>query len=839
MAKLQGESSSENARRARNERSRSLSVHLEDTFRDIRLSCRTLAKSPEFTAVAVVTLALGIGVNTAIFTLFDVVSLRPMAVPDPHQIVDVYSGSREYPCCSPFSFPDYLHFRETNQVFSGLLAYSPIPVHLSADGFTERLDGELVSANYTDVLGIEPIVGRSFLPKEDHVPSRYPVAMISTRLWQSWFHSSQDIVGKIVRVNGHAFTLVGVLPEHFQGLTQRQTDVWVPIMMQPQIETTSRLDSRNYRWLQLVGRLKPDINLDSARSNLAGIVSKLELVEPKWKDQIVTPFPRHRAGLNPYFQSEFHRLWVLLAAVAGSVLLIACTNVANLLLSRARGRKLEMALRLAVGATRERLIRYLLTETAVLFLVASAAGTLVAHWCLDWCLGLAGSIPLLPFKINVNQLGLGLLDGRMLLFSLALSLMTSIIFGLVPARHSGRIDLFPELKATDAHIRVRGDLWRHILVTPQVAISFVLLIVAGLFIRSVANQTALDPGFEAENVSTLSVDLDTQGYDRKAGELFLRQVLERSELTAGVESATLARYVPGTVNLQYSYTYRATRDTAVSTEFNSVGHRYFETLRIPLIRGRDFRWTDDQDSPSVAIINQTLAERFWPGADPTGEQIFTPSGSREVIGVAAEIQYHAPGDTPPPYLYVPALQVHQGSFTLMARTRRGEAPAAMASIQEAVQELDPGLPRFDPVSLSTVLAEAIELKRSFNFLLIAFGILALILSSVGLYGVLSKSMARRTREMAVRMAMGARRDHTVRLVLTRALVMVVIGLSIGIGVALSLTGLIGHFLYEVDPVDPMTFLVAALVVIAASLLACWVPAFRITRLEPMEALRHE
>ena len=839
MTKLRGKSSPENARRARNERSRSLSVHMEDTLRDIRLSCRTLARSPGFTTVAVVTLALGIGVNTAVFTLFDVVSLRPMAVPDPHQIVDVYSGSREYPCCNPFSFPDYLHFRETNQVFSGLIAYSPIQVHLSADGFTDRLDGELVSANYMDVLGIEPIVGRGFLPNEGRVPGRIPVAMISTRLWQQWFQSRQDIVGKTVRVNGHVFTLVGVLPEHFRGLSLDHTDVWLPVMTQPQVGTTSWLDSRIHGWLQLVGRLKPSINLDNARSNLADIVSKLELEEPKWKDRVVTPSPRHRAGLNPYLQSGFHRLWVLLAAVAGSVLLIACTNVANLLLSRARGRKLEMAIRLAVGATRERLIRYLLTETAVLFLVASAAGTLVAHWCLGWGLSLAGSIPLLPFKINVNQLGLGLLDGRMLLFSLILSLMTSIIFGLVPARHSRRIDLFPELKATNAHVRVRGDLWRHILVTPQVAVSFVLLIVAGLFIRSVANQTALDPGFEAENVGTLAVDLDTQGYDRKAGELFLRQLLKRAELTASVESATLTRFVPGTASMQYSYTYRETRDTAVSTEFNAVGPRYFETLRIPLIRGRDFRWTDGQDSPRVAIINQTLAERFWPSADPIGDQIFTPSGSREVIGVAAEIQYHAPGDTPPPYLYVPVLQDHQGNFTLMVRTRRGEAPGAMASIQEAVQELDQNLPKFGPDSLAAVLAEAIELKRSFNFLLIAFGILALILSSVGLYGVLSQSIARRTREMAVRMAMGARRDHTVRLVLTRALVMVVIGLSIGIGAALSLSGLIGHYLYEVKPFDPLTFLVAALVVMAASLLACWVPAFRITRLDPMEALRHE
>ncbi len=827
--------SSTNDGQQQNERSRSLSLYLEDTLRDIGLSCRTLARSPGFTAVAIVTLALGIGVNTAVFTLFDIVSLRPMAVPDPHQIVDVYSGAREYPCCNPFSFPDYLHFRDMNQAFSGLIAYSGLTVHLSADGFTERVPGELVSANFTDVLGIEPIIGRGFLSIEGQVPGRYPVAMISTRLWRKWFSSSQEIVGKTVRVNGHTFTLVGVLPDHFKGLLPGHADLWVPLMMQPQFQAVGKLDSHLYGWLQLIGRLKSEITLDIAQSDLAVFVSKLELEDPRWKDRIVSLVPRHRAGLNPYSQSAFRGYWVLLAAVSGSVLLIACANVANLLLSRARGRNREMAIRLAAGASRERLIRYLLTETAVLFLAAAAAGTLVAHWCV----GLTAYIPLLPFKLSTNQLGLGLLDGRMLLCALVLSLMTAIIFGLIPARQSGRIDLFPELKATDAYVRVRGGRWRDFLVTPQVAVSFVLLVVAGLFIRSVANQTALDPGFESENVGTLSVDLDTQGYDHKKGALFLRQLLKRAEEAPGVEAATVARFVPATARLDLRYTYRETRDQAVSTEVNSVGPRYFKTLRIPLIRGRDFRWTDDQASPPVAIINQTLAERFWPNADPVGEQIFTPSGNREVIGVAAEIQYHEPGQSPPPYLYVPILQIFRGDFTLMARTRRGKTPSAMVSMHEAVRELDPDLPSFGASSFSAVLAEAMEQERSFNLLLVTFSVLALILASVGLYGVLSHSVAQRTREMAVRLAMGASRDQTVRLMLKRAMVVVAIGLSIGIGGAFGLTKLIGHYLYEVSPSDPMTFLVAALVVVAASLLACWVPAYRITKLEPMEALRHE
>lgn len=835
MNTVQKAASSTDDQFPKREPSQSPSLYLEDILRDIRLSCRTLARSPVFTAVAVVTLALGIGVNTAVFTLFDIVSLRPMMVPDPHQIVDVYSGSREYPCCNPFSFPDYLDFRETNQVFSGLIAYSPLRVHLSTDGFTERLTGELVSANYTDVLGIEPIIGRGFLPIEDQVPGRYPVAMISTRLWQERFDSRREIVGETFRVNGYTFTLVGVLPEQFKGLALEQTDVWVPMMMQPQVATASRLDSRLHGWLHLVGRLKPGIHLDSALSNLAVIASNLERKEPKWKDRVVTLFPRLRAGLNPYLQSAFQSYWVLLAAVAGSVLLIACANVANLLLSQAQERNRDMAIRLATGASRTRLIRYLLTETAVLFLAGGIAGILVARWCLD----VLDSIPLLPLKISANKLDVGFLDDRMLLFTLVVSLITAVIFGLVPARQSSRIDLFPELKATDTYVRVRGNCWRRFLVTSQVSVCFVLLVVAGLFIRSVANQTALDPGFKAMNVGTLSVDLDTAAYDRKEGEFFLRQLLKRAEMMPGVESATLARFVPATASMAYSYTYRETKDKAVSTEVNSVGPQYFETLRIPLIRGRDFRWTDDHTSHPVAVINQTLAERFWPDADPIGEQIFTPSGNREVIGVAAEIQYHDPGDSPPPYLYTPLLQIYQGNFTLMARTRRGNAPAAMASIEEALLELDPGLPRFGPSSLSAVLTEAMEQERSFNFLLIAFSILALTLASVGLYGVLSHSMARRTREMAVRMAMGARRDHTVRLVLGQAMVVVAIGLSIGIAAALGLTRLIGQYLYEVNPADPTTFLVATLVVVAASLLACWVPAYRITRLEPMEALRHE
>ena len=448
MAKPNGAASSTGKWLPREERSRRLSLYLEDTLRDIRLSCRTLGRNPGFTIVAIATLALGIGVNTAVFTLFDAVVLRPLPVRDPHQIVNL--GQAGYPG-DEFSFPEYLHIEKTNHTFSGLIGYDHFLVYLSADGFTERLWGELTSSNYTDVLGIEPIVGRGFLPDEGRIPARDPVAMISARLWRERFHSAQNILGKTVRLNGHPFTLVGVMPANFKGIFGRQ-DVWVPMMMQPRVSPPNRLDDANYR-LRMIGRLKPDINLESAQSSLAAVVPQLELDDPKWKDQVLRLAPGHRGTRGEDMPSEIGISGIILVAIMGSVLFIACTNVANLLLSRATGRRLEMAIRLAAGASRRRLLRYLLTETTVLFLAGGAAAVLVAP-----CVMAMTSVLSLPSHLIPQALlDFGLeLENRTLFFTLFLSLSTAMIFGLAPAAHSSRIDLFSELKATKASGSVRS-----------------------------------------------------------------------------------------------------------------------------------------------------------------------------------------------------------------------------------------------------------------------------------------------------------------------------------------------------------------------------------------------
>ena len=846
MANVPGEASSTNHRLPREDRSRRLPLFLENTFRDIRLSCRTLGRNPGFTIVAVATLALGIGVNTAVFTLFDAVALRPLPVPDPHQIV--YFDQAEYPG-DEFSFPEYLHIEKTNQTLSGLIAYDPFLVYLSADGFTESLWGELTSSNYTDVLGIEPIVGRGFLPEEGLISARDRVAMISARLWRDRFHSAQNIVGKTVRLNGHRFTLIGVLPEGFSGLFQGRMDVWVPLvwaplisrgqlpqMFLPAFQPEGWLEKSDRYWLKLAGRLKPDVSLDSAQASLTGIGAQLDAVYPRREDRILTLQPGNVARLHPSLTSLRGRLttiWTLLGAIVGAVLLIACSNVAGLLLSRGRGRRLEMAVRLAAGASRERLTRYLLTETTLVFLAGGLASTLVVFWFLN-----AMNAFLLPGQERLEQvLSLGL-NGRVLFFALILSLTTAIAFGLFPAARSSRIDVFPELKAPDLYARIRSGRWRHLAVVLQVTLSFMSLVVAAIFIRSLDARLAPDPGFDPANVSTLSVDLVNQGYNETEGSLFLRQLLRRVSTTAGVESASLALSTP--VGERYgAMTINPKDDLRTMAIVNSVSPGYFETVRIPLIRGRDFRWTDDELARPVAIISQTLAARFWPETIPIGEQVSTGEGRWEVIGVALETQQPWHDRRQYPQVYFSLLQQYEGAFTVMARAAATQTSSTVASMRQAVAELDPELPTLGPLSLSARISASVSELRLFNLLLATFGLLALTLTSVGLYGVLSHSVARRTREIAIRLAMGARRDQTIWLILKRALVLISIGLSIGVGVSFAGIRIIRGFVADLEPADPVIFLIPALVIMVASLLACWVPAYRITRLEPVEALRHE
>ena len=819
-----------------NKQSRSLLLHLEDTVRDLRLSFRTLARKPGFTVVVIATLALGIGVNTAVFTLVDTLLFRPLPVPNPHEIVSLGSAGqrRQDSTNQVFSFPAYLRIREANQAFSGLIARSPFRVHLSADGFTERLPGEMVSANFTEVVGIEPSVGRGFLSEEGQAPGLHPVAMISDRLWRTRFHGDREIVGKTVRVNGHPFTLVGVMPSHFKGISG-EPDLWVPIMMQPQVSPPNRLDEANYPWLNVIGRLKSDINLESAQSSLAAIVPQLELEDSGWKDRVLRLAPGHRGTTGQQTGPQLWIFGIILSVIMGSILFIACTNVANLLLSRAGERRLEMAIRLAAGASRRRLLRYLLTETTVLFLAGGVAATIVA----PWIIAVTSVLSVPGHLVRPDLLNFGLeLDNRTLLFTMFLSSATAIIFGLAPATQSSRIDLFSVLRATEASSSTQYGRWRHRLVIVQVALSFALLVTAGFSIRTLGDRLAQDLGFDPANVGTMSVDVATQGYDETRGALFLRQLLRRIETEPGIESATLAQFSPAAKSY-YGSSIRKNNEERIQIESNSVGPGYFDTIRIPLIRGRDFRWTDDQDSRQVAIISQPVAERFWPNSDPIGRQISSDSGRWEVVGVAGEIRHRRLGGHQNPHVYFSLLQQYQGTFTALARSRQQQTSGTVASMRQAVHELDPDLPTYGPPSLSATIAESVALWLRVNFLLGSFGLLALILVSVGLYGVLSHSVVRRTREIAVRLAMGATRNHAVWLILKQSLVLVAIGLCIGLGLALGVSQLMSSFLSDLDPFSPVTYLIATLVVLAVSLLASGVPAYRITKLDPMQALRHE
>ena len=694
----------------RKEQRRNFFLYLEGTVQDLRLSFRTLAKNPGFTAVVIVTLGLGIGVNTAVFTLVDTIFFRPLPVPNPHQIVSLNSVRRDRENSTDrwFSFPVYLKIREASQAFSGLIAQSLFPVHLSADGFTERLSGEIESANYTEALEIEPLIGRGFLPEEGQAPGRGAVAVISERLWRDRFHGSRDIVGKTVRVNGYPFTLVGVMPAHFKGIFGGQ-DVWVPMMMQAHVLPPNRLDNVNYSWLRVIGRLKPEIILESAESSLAAVVSQLELGDAGWKNRFLRLSPGHRGTSDEDTRSEIRIAGIILAAIMGSVLFIACTNVASLLLSRAGERRLEMTIRLAAGASRLRLVRYLLTETTVLFLAGGAAAVLMA----PWFLAMVGMLSFPSHLIQLKDLGLLLPDSRTLLFTLFLSSTTAIIFGLAPAAQASRIDLFSELRATEPSGRFQSGRWRHVLVVVQVALSFTLLVTAGLSIRTLGVRLSRNPGFEPANVSTLSVDVATQGYDENRGALFLQQLLRPVETALGVESASLAQFAPAT-NRSEGTSAHTGNEERVRVDTNSVGPGYFETVRIPMIRGRDFRWTDDQHSRQVSIVSEPLAKQLWPNADPIGKQFSAGSGRWEVVGIAGEIHPRRLGGGQDPQVYFPLLQRYRGTLTLMVRSQQPTA-VTVAMMRRAVHALDSDLPTFGPTSLADAIAESVAPWLFLNF----------------------------------------------------------------------------------------------------------------------------
>jgi predicted permease len=814
---------------------------MKTIWQNLRYGARMLMKKPGFTLIAIISLALGVGANTAIFSVVNAALLRPLPVEEPERLVGLYRKIPQDPNYNRFSYPNYVDARDRNQVFESLAAYYFTPFNLSGGGQTERVNGKVVSGNYFSTLGVKMNRGRAFLPEEDRVPNANPVAVIGYGMWQRRFGGDPALVGKTITLNGQGFTVVGVTPSQFQGAELGMVpDVFVPMMMQSRaMPGRNWLDDRGIGWLRVVGRLKHGMSADQAQAEMSALGDQIRSEHPQVNESfgiaVVQDF-----GIHPQFRDTARNFLLVLMAVVGLVLLIACANVASLLLARAAERQQEMGVRLALGAGRSRLVGQLLTESMLLAALGGAAGLMIAPWLIDALSVAVAQANPMPSPVEFH------LDRRVLAFTGAVSVLTGIIFGLTPAISAARADLMKIIKGdTSGRAPVKARL-RSIFVGAQVALSLAPLIAAGLFIRSLQSAQRIDVGFETERQLLLTFDLGLQGYNPERGRAFIRQLEQRIAGLPGVQSVTFASVMPlglgsdqdmGIVIDGYTPP-SGLQDVAIN--FNVVGANYFQTMGIPLVRGRDFGAQDHEKSPQVAIVNETAARRFWPNQPAVGKRVRYGSGGPEVevIGVARDIKYITLGEGPKPYIYAPMSQNYLSSATLQARAS-GDPSQLVGAVQREVQALDKDLPVFDVKTMGQHLQGALIAPRLAAALLGVFGAVAMLLAAVGVYGVVSYVVAGRTREFGLRMALGARPRDVAWLVVRKGMTPVWIGMLIGLGVSLAATWLLASFLYGVSASDPMTYSAAAILLVVVALLASFIPARRATKVDPMIALRCE
>jgi predicted permease len=808
-----------------------------------------LLKNPGFTLIAVVTLALGVGANSLIFSLVNALLLRPLPVEKPEQLAAVHTSDFSSTQYGGSSYPDYVDFRDRNQVFSGTVAYMPTAFSLNVDGANERAFGEVVSGNYFSTLGVKPALGRGFLPEEDRTPGERAVVVIGHKLWKNRFGGDPAVVGRAIKLNGHSFTIIGVAPEKHSGLIRGiGSDLWVPAMMMKQAAPGGDyLVERGARGFLVMGRLKPGVTLDQAQADFRRIAEQLfkewpqEWTNVRNQSRVISLLPEGHARILPDLRTPVVIFMSLLMTVVGLVLLIACANLANMLLARATARRKEIAIRLSLGASRGRLIRQLITESLSLSLLGGVAGLLIGVWGTGLLMAFKPPAPV-PIEIDLGA------DWRVLGFTFGLSLLTGVLFGLAPALAASRPDLVSSLKDEAGGATGRGRL-RGALVIAQVALSLMLLICSGLFIRSLRNAGSVDLGFDADNLLAMSMDLQLQGYTEPAGRNFSRQLLDRVRTLPGIVSASMTDELPLGGGARRAITIEGyTAQPGESTEVNSssVAPGYFETLGVPLLRGRAFNEQDREGSPGVAIINEAFARRYWPGQEPIGKRIqmgVARSGANEspyleVVGVVKDGKYVTLGEEATPFFYLNLAQLYQSSPTLIVRTR-GNPSDYLAAVRGEVAALDKSLPLYDVKTMRQHLGLALLPARLAGNVLGVFGLVALVMAAAGIYGVMAYSVAQRTREIGVRMALGASAGAVLRLVTKQGMKLTLVGIVIGLAASLALTRLMKSLLFGVSATDPLTFVVVALLLIVVALLACYVPARRAAKVDPMVALRCE
>lgn len=817
---------------------------VESLLQDLRYSLRTLWKSPGFTAVAVITLALGIGVNTSMFSLANALILRPLAVPEAQRVVTLYRGDSR-----ASSYPDYVDYRDRNHSFSGLAGDLPNETSLDAGDSSEVILVEGVSYNYAQMLETRPALGRWFSPEDERTARGEFLAVISYRIWHSRLADDPNVIGKRVRMESQSYTIVGVAAQDFRGMfLPVVTDLWVPAAAYARhndfaaAAMNNRLDAR----MMLVGRLKPGVTGEQAEAEMNAIDRHLRTECPRPSSRTEPLRAEVARGVSdPGYQRMASRLVTMLMAVVAMVLLIACANVANLLLVRGIGRRHEMAIRIAMGAGRLRIVRQTMIEGLCLALVGGAVGLVAAFWSNRYLEAKIGGAPL-PIPVSVGMA----LDGRVLAFTFLVAVLTTLAFGIVPAVRACRPDVVPALKGAPEADRPHRR-WlslRNLYVTAQVATSLMLLIVSGLFVRALRNASRIDLGFEPRGVLTLRLYVPQRELTGPAATDLYQRALDRVRTLPDVRNATLSYTSPFmSASACVAATNRGGDVRTLTAGANTVAPDYFATLGIPLAAGRDFSRADGADAPAVVIINDALARRYFAGQDPIGRHVRVGDGcdqgrdkglDAEIVGVAKDARYGSLDRPPQPYVFLPFTQHFAGYVAMLVRT--ADEPATQASaIRKLLLDLDHRLRIYEVTTLPDQVDKSLWPVRSEASLLGAFGVLALLLAAVGLYGVVASAVRQRTREFGVRMALGARRRDVVGLVLVNALVVTGAGVALGLAGSLAFTRLLRGYLYGLSPTDAVTFCGAALLWLAVALVASYVPARRGMRVDPTVALRYE
>jgi predicted permease len=838
---------------------------LQDVTKDVRYGLRSLGRSPAFATIAVLSLAVGIGANTAIFSIINAMVLRPRAVADPGNLVELYVGDRQRPY-ETCSYPSYIDFRDRNGVFSGLAAYGISQFRLTDPDRAEQVWGEVVSANYFDVLGVPAYSGRMFGEDVDRVPGSEQSVVISYGLWQRRFDADPSVIGRTMAINGQTLTVVAVAPPEYTGMMRGlASELWIPAAAMPLLEPSkgrSLLNSRGSRWLVLVGRLAPGVSVERARTRFELLSREMQATQPdEWKSKqqsgairelFVSVVREHDTRIHPDMHADAYAAVALVVAVVNVVLAIACMNLANMLLARGVVRRKELAIRLALGAGRWRLIRQLMIESLLLALVAGAAGVVLTVWLIHLLLAF---MPALPEGI---RLALDLrLDWRVLAYTLAFSTITGLLFGLVPALRSSRPDVTSVLKddaaaVTGSYHKSRS---RRALVVIQVACSLLLLIAAGLLLRSLDNVRPTRLGFSSENVLVASLSLDPAQYDRQRSQEFYRQLSERVAAVPGVTAVSLVEGMPGgfmgrTRRGIEIEGYRPAPGESLEIDSIVVGPRYFTTMRVPIVQGRDFDERDRDGAPCVAIVNEVFGRRYFSAAgSPLGRHVarYTPTGSTqacEIVGVIRDDRWQSLEKTVRPFFALAVLQSYQRRMSLLVHTE-GDPAVHTNAVRRTVLQLDRQMPVHDVHTLRDYFGVLLYPFRLLAVVIAGCGVMALLLATIGIYGVVSYSAAQRTREVGIRMALGALRSDILRMVVGQGIVMVVIGLVLGLVLSVALTRVLTsavfetELLYGVSPTDIVTFAVVTILLALVAVVACYVPARQAAKVDPIEALRYE